>query len=180
MKILKDSQDCCGCEACANACPVKAISMQPINGFLYPVIDESRCIDCGRCRQICPVINVQYNNLTKPLCYAACAEDAERVNSSSGGAFSILAKHVLKTGGIVVGAAFNEKWGVNHILIDNAKDLEKLRGSKYLQSSMGSCYKPIKENLKKFPLSISEIKHEDGKIPNYRFVIMMIKYMLYL
>lgn len=46
--------DCCGCSACYAVCPVGAISMQPNEeGFLYPVIDETKCIRCQRCIGVC-------------------------------------------------------------------------------------------------------------------------------
>ena len=51
LSTLKDNgKMCTGCGACNNICPVGAISMKPDKyGFLYPEIDDSMCIDCGRC-----------------------------------------------------------------------------------------------------------------------------------
>ena len=50
MITIKDKKDCCGCTACYNACPKKAIEMQADQeGFLYPVIDQKKCVDCGIC-----------------------------------------------------------------------------------------------------------------------------------
>ena len=50
MITIKDKKDCCGCTACYNACPKKAIAMQADQeGFLYPVIDQKKCVDCGIC-----------------------------------------------------------------------------------------------------------------------------------
>lgn len=147
MQILENPQKCCGCGACFDACPVNAISMQEINGFMYPVINDSKCINCGKCKQICPIINTKYINFEKPLCYAVCANNIEREDSSSGGAFPVLAKYILNKGGVVVGAAFNEKWGCDHILIDSIDEIKKLKGSKYLQSNAYICYKDIKEKL---------------------------------
>ena len=55
MKIFEEKKDCCGCGACASACPKDAIAMEPDEeGFLYPVVDESRCVNCGRCVRLCP------------------------------------------------------------------------------------------------------------------------------
>lgn len=46
MITIKDKKDCCGCTACYNACPKKAIAMQADQeGFLYPVIDQKKCVD---------------------------------------------------------------------------------------------------------------------------------------
>ena len=58
MITIKDKKDCCGCTACYNACPKKAIAMQADQeGFLYPVIDQKKCVDCGICDATCPIIN---------------------------------------------------------------------------------------------------------------------------
>ena len=82
------SQNCCGCGACANKCPVSAISMQENEeGFLAPAIDENLCTDCGLCAKACPALNVRYENTTEPECYAAMAEDKIRMKSSSGRAY---------------------------------------------------------------------------------------------
>lgn len=142
------SQDCCGCGACANKCPVKAISMRENEeGFLAPAIDENLCTDCGLCARACPALNVRYENTTEPECYAAMAEDEIRMKSSSGGIFSLLAEHIIDKGGYVCGAAFNKDWSVSHIIIDNKQDLAKLRGSKYVQSDIENCYRETKKLL---------------------------------
>lgn len=142
------SQDCCGCGACANKCPVKAISLRENEeGFLAPAIDENLCTDCGLCARACPALNVRYENTTEPECYAAMAEDEIRMKSSSGGIFSLLAEHIIDKGGYVCGAAFNKDWSVSHIIIDNKQDLAKLRGSKYVQSDTENCYRETKKLL---------------------------------
>ena len=49
---------CCGCGGCETTCPKQAISMQyDREGFLYPVVNSERCVDCGKCTKVCPVIN---------------------------------------------------------------------------------------------------------------------------
>ena len=43
-------QNCCGCTACMSVCPKAAIEMkEDFEGFLYPELDESKCINCGLC-----------------------------------------------------------------------------------------------------------------------------------
>ena len=143
-----DAKDCCSCGACYNKCPVGAITMQENEeGFLVPVIDKNKCTNCGLCVKVCPSLNVQYNNTDKPECYAAMADDEIRMKSSSGGIFTLLAEDILDKGGYVCGAAFDDNWDVHHIIVDNKNDLEKLRGSKYVQSDTEDCYKKIKKLL---------------------------------
>ena len=56
MIKIEKKEECCGCEVCANACPKNCIQMERDNkGFLYPKIDENRCIDCHICERVCPV-----------------------------------------------------------------------------------------------------------------------------
>lgn len=125
---------CTGCGSCANKCPKDAITMQQnAEGFLYPVVNDN-CIDCGLCVKSCPAIEYNFKNPIKPKCYAVWAEKEIREVSSSGGLFSVLANRVLKHKGIVVGAAWDKDFGVQHIIVDSKKDLYKLRSSKYVQS----------------------------------------------
>ena len=149
--LTKISADkCCGCGVCFNKCPTKAISMKSdTDGFLYPVIDNKKCINCGLCVKSCPVFQPTYTNTKNPECYAAMAPDELRLKSSSGGLFSLFAEHILDNGGCVCGAAFKPDWSVHHIIIDSKEDLEKLRGSKYVQSDTENVYQEIKQRLKK-------------------------------
>lgn len=139
---------CCGCGACLNKCPVKAISMQENDeGFLYPVIDESKCTHCGLCLKSCPLLAQKSENDNTPQCYAVMAQDDIRMKSSSGGMFTLLAEYVINKGGYVCGAAFKKDWSVHHIIVNTIEDLDKLRGSKYVQSNTENCYNEIKTLL---------------------------------
>ena len=56
MIKIEKKEDCCGCTACANICPKQAITMKPDpEGFLYPVVNEENCINCGDAT--CPIHN---------------------------------------------------------------------------------------------------------------------------
>ncbi len=139
---------CTGCGACFNACPADAIAMQPNEeGFLEPVIDGGKCINCGKCERTCPVLHPDYSNNKSPDCFAAWAADEIRRDSSSGGVFSVLADYVFENDGYVCGAAFDEEMELRHIITDSPADMPKLRGSKYLQSDSGYCYRKIKKLL---------------------------------
>ena len=147
VKVADDL--CTGCGACVNSCPVNAIVMgADSEGFSYPEVNEDNCIECGKCLNVCPVLSYKNSNNPKPKIYAVRAEDEVRAVSSSGGVFSVLAEAVLDANGVVCGAAFDKEMCLHHILIDNKKELYKLRGSKYLQSDVGTIYKEIEEVLK--------------------------------
>lgn len=52
--LFHRKEECCGCSACYAICPVQAIAMQEDEeGFLYPVVDEKKCVRCYQCSHIC-------------------------------------------------------------------------------------------------------------------------------
>ncbi len=148
MRILDNMEACYGCGACANVCPTGAVSMKEnAEGFMEPAIDAEKCVACGKCRQVCPAVNCRYPNDPEPDIYAFSAEEKLLYESSSGGIFTFLAECVLKKGGYVAGAAYDEKFRVNHIIIHHMEELDLLRRSKYLQSSTGDTFQRVKELL---------------------------------
>ena len=139
---------CTGCGACCSICPANAITMQENSeGFLSPIIDKNKCSNCGLCLKTCPVLNPIYENNENPSCYAVIAFDEIRSVSSSGGVFPILAYYFLNQGGYVAGAVWTSEAKVQHIVSNKKEDIEKMRGSKYLQSEIGECYKDVKNLL---------------------------------
>lgn len=53
-ELYENKANCCGCSACYAICPVRAISMKPDQeGFLYPEIDETKCVRCRKCMNVC-------------------------------------------------------------------------------------------------------------------------------
>lgn len=148
MRILDDMESCYGCGACFNVCPTKAIDMREnMEGFEEPVIDAEKCISCGKCKKVCPSLNCQYSNNPEPDIYAFSAEEKILYDSSSGGIFTFLAEYVLQAGGYVIGAAYDSQFFVNHVIIHNVEELDKIRRSKYLQSSTGETFQKTKELL---------------------------------
>lgn len=150
MRILDNMSKCYGCGACFNICPTDAICMEANSeGFLEPFIDEEKCISCGKCRKVCPAVNCEYPNEQTPDIFAFSAEEKILYDSSSGGMFTFLAEHILNMGGYVVGAAYDSEFYVNHVMIHSVKELDRIRRSKYLQSSTGDTYKKTKILLEK-------------------------------
>lgn len=144
----KLKEKCCGCAACMNRCPKDAITMvEDEKGFRYPKIDQTKCIECGLCEKSCPVLQNKRSE-NEPKAYACINKDEEeRLRSSSGGIFSLLAKEILSKKGVVFGAAFDKDFFVTHQYIENVEDLDKLKTSKYLQSIIGNTYRQAKEFL---------------------------------
>ena len=139
---------CCGCEACVQACPKHCISFDADQeGFRYPVVSQKQCINCGLCEKVCPVIN--QSNAREPLhSYAAKNNcEVERLKSSSGGVFIMLAKKTIGEGGVVFGARFDDKWNVVHSYTETIDGIKPFMGSKYVQSRIGDSYIKVREFL---------------------------------
>lgn len=153
MISINKKDNCCGCYACVNVCPKDCISMEEDSeGFNYPCVDKSKCVDCTLCEKVCPIINkdkVAQGSNEEDNTYVAYTKNATvRKNSSSGGMFTELAESVLKNNGVVFGCAFDDDFNAHHIMVNNSSDLEKLRGSKYIQSQIESTYKEAEKLLK--------------------------------
>lgn len=145
-------QECAICGACINACPVDAISLDKVYlDFRYPQIKEDICIHCNQCEKACPILgNKGKPDEGYPVAFAAKSEnDSMRMRSSSGGAFYELADQMLRDGGYVCGAVFDDEFHVKHILSNAKEDILRMMGSKYAQSDMGYCYRDVKDALEK-------------------------------
>ena len=149
MVNITDKTKCCGCSACVQSCPVKCIDMkEDEQGFLYPVIDTAACIDCGLCEKVCPMLNPSASKEPLQVLAAKNRNEEQRLRSSSGGIFILLAEHIIEQGGVVFGARFNEKWEVEHCYAETIEGLEPLMRSKYVQSDIGNTYKEAERFLK--------------------------------
>ena len=153
IKLNEENRNlCCGCEACKEICPVNCITMEyDSEGFLFPVVDKEKCINCNKCVNVCSIFSERKNlneKIKNTEVFAAWNKDEKiRKESSSGGIFSLLAENTLNNNGIVIGAMFNENNVVEHNFVNNIKDLYKLRGSKYVQSSTNGMYSLTKKYL---------------------------------
>ncbi len=149
MNEVTEKQACVGCGVCAARCPQTCITMEADSeGFRYPQIDTTRCVDCALCRSVCPSASAAVP-LAKPVSFAAYTRDEDiRLKSSSGGIFRLLAEQVLKDGGAVVGAAWDEDGRLVHRVVRDEEALSLLYGSKYLQSDLEAVLPAVETLLK--------------------------------
>lgn len=145
---------CTGCSACDMACPVDCITMERNEkGFLRPVVDETKCIKCGLCDKVCVLKENHLKSLDEAEMYSAFSKDSiVRESTSSGGIGYCLAKNAFNHGYMVCGATLDYKEKkVKHIICKSKFDIEKLKGSKYLQSECLEAFKKIAYELKSNP-----------------------------
>ena len=152
MIRITDPADCCGCTACAAVCAHDAIEMKPDGmGFLYPVVDAERCVDCGLCEKVCS-FNDHYDtslNLSAPDVYGARHKDENEVATSrSGAAFIAISDYILRQGGVVYGAGYKDHFRVAHKRATTREERDEFKGSKYVQSDLRGVFRQVKKDLK--------------------------------
>lgn len=140
---------CTGCASCFNICPKDAIHLlSDKKGFYIPKIDHNLCVNCGLCIDSCPVINIKLDQKEYPEVLACWSkDDVIRKNCTSGGISHIVAKFIIKNGGVVYGAVINDSYKVVHTRIDKLNDLAKMQGSKYVQSYIGNTFRQVLRDL---------------------------------
>lgn len=151
MITIKDKSQCCGCSACASICNKNAITMKPdVLGFLYPVVDTDKCVNCGLCEKVC-AFNNKYDtslNLSKPIAYGVRHRDIDEVmRSRSGAVFAALSDYVLEQGGVVYGAGYTDHFRVVHKRAVTKEMRDEFRGCKYVQSDMNTVFLQVNKDL---------------------------------
>ncbi len=150
MKEICNIAECTGCMACVNVCAHNAIQVKPDDeGFDRPVIDEGVCVDCGLCVKTCPVNHHPRCNEPHKVYSGWSTDEAVRLGSSSGGAFTEIARPILESGGVIFGCALNYNLQAEHTYVETMDDLSlRLSGSKYVQSKIGCSYSKAKDFLR--------------------------------
>lgn len=151
MIKLSNKSDCCGCTACISVCQHNAVTMEKDEeGFLYPHFNQTKCINCGLCEKVCPIIH--YKSTSKagnPKIYATINRNPQQyMQSSSGGIFILLCEYVLSKNGIICGAIYDKEFNVKHSFAKTLEECRAFQGSKYVQSDIRGIYPQIKSLLK--------------------------------
>ena len=138
--------ECTGCSLCSLLCPKESVEMKmDSEGFLQPIINNETCINCGLCYKKCPSVRETEKHHT-PIYYATAIKNKEKLlRSSSGGNFYALADRFIADGGYVCGCVFDESIKAVHICTNNMCKVERMMGSKYVQSSITECLKEAKK-----------------------------------
>lgn len=152
MINIKDKKDCCGCTACASICAHHAILMEPDSlGFYYPKVDESLCVNCSLCDNVCQFKTnyKRFDNYDKPLVFGARHKELSQLSKSQSGALSFaLIDKFLEKEGVVYGVAFSKGFHVVHKRATTMDECEEFRGSKYVQSDLNGIFHSVKNDLK--------------------------------
>lgn len=150
-QIYLKKEDCCGCSACLTLCPVSAIEFYlDEEGFEYPQINQNICTDCGVCQKVCGFIQHRMEDRSYLSAVGVRLTDKEKLKKSqSGGAFTAFAEIVLNDGGIVYGAGLgiNDTYKIRHERIEKIDELDKIKGTKYVQSSLTGIHDSILKDL---------------------------------
>lgn len=145
MKTVCKKNQCAGCMACINSCPLNAIAIKDELKFYNAVIDEAACVGCGKCFQVCPQNNKP--ELYEPMTWSqGWAEDPIRKKSSSGGIAACLSYAFVKNGGYVCSCLF-ENGKFQFKITSDTVDLYRFAGSKYVKSDPSGVYKEIRKLL---------------------------------
>lgn len=183
MNQICEEKQCTGCGLCVVRCPKQCISMENrLLGHVYPIINQNSCIDCGLCKKVCPSLHESENKY--PLsAYAVWAKDSDDYKTStSGGAASVITNYILLNGGVVYGCAVLSKVNISHIRIDDIKDAYKLKGSKYVQSTIVNILPQVAQDIKNgkkvlftgTPCQVAAVKRMFKTIPDNLYLVDLI------
>jgi coenzyme F420-reducing hydrogenase beta subunit len=176
--------DCCGCEACANACPKQIIHFKEDGeGFRFPYINNEDCIHCNACIRACPQLKEPSRKIEIRECYAGYSQDSEIVEaSSSGGYFTHIVEWFKKENpqGKFAGVVWADDFRhTEFVLLDNIDDLKNIRVAKYIQARKNGIYRQVKKELLSgtpilfsgCPCEVAALVSCIGKIPDNLFLV---------
>lgn len=184
--LFSNPRNCCGCEACVQACPKELIKMQPDGeGFFYPSItDNKECVNCGLCQKVCPLKSSIGSPKKIIDSYGGYSQDDSIIKDCASGGFAFsLSCAFIEEGGIVYGVRYSD--GCKDIAYTRCVTVEQLlatRGSKYAQSRKYDIYKEVKKDLQDgqnvlfigLPCEVAALYHYIGKLTENLFTVDLI------
>ena len=133
---------CSGCGACVSKCNKNAVHIDDSIDSYNAIIDSTKCVDCGLCRDVCPICNPP-ELLAQNTCYQGWARNNEiRMNSSSGGVASAMIEGFVKAGGYACACVFCDGRFIFRCS-NNPDSYIEYRGSKYVKSNPVSAFKDV-------------------------------------
>lgn len=147
--ILDSNEFCTGCAGCSCVCPVDAIDYKlNENGFFEAFVKEDLCINCGKCKKVCiKFLDKEKigHKLEDGVVYSAQSIDTEVISTcTSGGIAYEISKYGIENGYKIVGVIYD--YNINMaktVIVDSLDELEKIKGSKYLQSNTKEAFKEV-------------------------------------
>ena len=145
LKTVCNIDQCAGCMACIDICPVAAITIQDSLKAYNAVIDNEKCIGCNACHRVC-----QSNNpatTIKPVLWKqGWAEESIRSMSSSGGFGTAILKAFIGDSSYIAACCFKDGKFVFDIT-NNPDEVWHFTGSKYVKSNPIGIFKNVKKCL---------------------------------
>lgn len=150
ISIVKE-EACTGCLACVYICGKKCIQKtKNKEGFIYPQVQMTSCVDCGKCVSVCPAckeVNKKEKAAFTPKVYAVQSKKQELLKeSASGGVGSLISSYIIESKGVVYGAIMSPELKVQHKKVSSQKDIRALSGSKYVQSDFSRVFESIRKS----------------------------------
>lgn len=146
-----EKNQCTGCGLCSVKCPKQCVLMvEDEEGFRFPKIDSSKCVGCSLCLNTCPATTAAdglYSKYNRSYYCGIIKDNEVLIKSSSGGVFGVLAEYIIRNGGYVCGCIYTDEMEAIHILSNRKQDIEKMYGSKYVQSRVEHCFTEILDHL---------------------------------
>lgn len=144
-----EKKNCMGCMACVEACPIKCISVKKNDyGFEERIIDSTKCIQCGRCDQVCQLETpIKLFDIEK-MYVVATKEKNHLTRSTSSGIATEISQRFIQSGGVVAGVGWSMEKGAHYYIAETEKELEDFRGSKYVYPDVTGLYASINEVIK--------------------------------
>lgn len=134
---------CAGCKACIHKCLKGAIRIEDSIDVMNAIIDESLCVNCNACHNVCPVNNPPEYKEPKYWLQGWIETEELRCASSSGGAATALSRTFIRDGGVVCSCSYKD--GVfTFSYAERIDEVAQFVGSKYVKSNPDAAYE---ENL---------------------------------